>query len=263
MQTPNQRVLAVMPHPDDVEILCAGTLLRLQEKGYEIHIATMTAGDKGSATLSRAEIAAIRREEVRRAAAELGAASYRCLEFADLEIVFDNAARRKVAGLLRAVDPFLVFTTPPHDYMFDHEITSRLVRDACFNAGVPNYKADTPDAQSEGKVLSQMPYLFYSDAIEGHDIFGDSSRVTTIVDISPHIEQKAAALCCHDSQRSWLQRVHGMDNYIESMKNWSAKRGAAIGVAYAEAFCQHLGHPHPQDDVLCSLLNAVSQRAAQ
>ena len=50
-----------MPHPDDVEILCAGTLLRLKEQGYELHIATMTAGDKGSAVLSREEIAAIRR----------------------------------------------------------------------------------------------------------------------------------------------------------------------------------------------------------
>lgn len=254
MPMPNTRVLAIMPHPDDVEILCAGTLLRLQEKGYEIHIATMTAGDKGSATLSRSDIAAIRREEARSAAKVLGAVSYHCLQFNDLEIVFDNAARRIVAGLLRAVDPFLVFTTPPHDYLFDHEITSHLVRDACFNAAVPNY-----ETAGEGKVLSSVPYLFYSDAIEGHDIFGQSSRVTTFVDISAHIETKAEALCCHDSQRSWLQCIHGMDNYIQSMKNWSAKRGGEIGVAYAEAFCQHLGHPHPQDDVLVALLGATSK----
>src|SRR5258708_1174932 len=68
----NRRVLAVFPHPDDMEILCAGTLLRLCEQGYELHVATMTAGDKGSAERSRPEIAAIRREEARKGAATVG-----------------------------------------------------------------------------------------------------------------------------------------------------------------------------------------------
>jgi LmbE family N-acetylglucosaminyl deacetylase len=251
----NNRVLAVMPHPDDIEILCAGTLLRLRELNYEIHIATMTAGDKGSATLSRREIGDIRREEARRGAEVLGAASYRCLEFQDLEIVFDNPSRFKMAELLREVDPFMIFTTPPHDYMFDHEITSQLVRDACFNASVNNNETG-----GSAPVASMIPYLYYSDAVEGHDIFGEASRVSCVVDISRQIETKIESLKCHDSQRSWLLKQHGMDNYIESMKGWSAKRGEAIGVRYAEAFCQHLGHPHPQDDKLAELLKAVKPR---
>jgi LmbE family N-acetylglucosaminyl deacetylase len=254
-QRKNKRVLAVMPHPDDAEILCAGTLIRLRQAGYEIHLTTMTPGDKGSATLARAEIAAMRREEAWRGAQAIGAASYRCLEFADLEITFDNAARRTVTGLLRAVDPFLVFTTPPHDYMFDHEITSHLVRDACFNAGCKNYETSGPAGPAAG-----VPYLYYTDAIEGRDLFGQPSRVTCFVDISAQIEPKAAALRCHDSQRAWLLRQHGMDNYITAMRDWSAKRGAEIAVAYAEAFCQHLGHPYPQEDVLAQLLNARSLR---
>jgi N-acetylglucosamine malate deacetylase 1 len=250
MTESNNRVLAILPHPDDMEILCAGTLIRLRALGYEIHVATMTAGDKGSATLPREEIAAIREEEARRGAETVGASSYRCLHFADCEIVFDNHARRRVAALLRAVDSFLVFTTPPADYMFDHEITSRLVRDACFNAPIRNYETPGEDGPSSG-----IPYLYYTDAIEGHDIFGDPSRVTTTIDISAHIEQKVAALACHDSQRSWLLKQHGMDDYIESMKTWSARRGEQIGAAYGEAFCQHRGHPHPQDDLLDVLLN--------
>ena len=64
----NKRVLALMPHPDDCEILCAGTLIRLREIGFEIHVATMTAGDKGSVTRSNIEIAAIRRDEAQAAA---------------------------------------------------------------------------------------------------------------------------------------------------------------------------------------------------
>lgn len=245
----NKRVLALMPHPDDIEILCAGTLLRLAEIGYEIHTVTMTPGDKGSAVLSCEEIAAIRRKEGEAASAILGAASHRCLEFRDLEITFDHASRLRVAQAVRDVSPFLIFTTPPADYMFDHEITSQLVRDACFSAGVPNY-------QIEGKPMEGVPYLYYSDAVEGHDIFGNTSPVTCVVDISAQIEQKAEALKAHDSQRSWLQKQHGMDNYIESMKTWGAKRGEEIGSEYAEAFCQHLGHPHPQDDILQKLLDA-------
>jgi LmbE family N-acetylglucosaminyl deacetylase len=249
----NNRVLAIMPHPDDMEILCAGTLIRLIALGWEVHVATMTPGDKGSATLPPDEIAAIRRAEAQRGAAAIGAASYRCLEFADCEIVFDNAARRRVAGLLCAVAPSLVFTTPPDDYMLDHEITSRLVRDACFNAPIRNY-----DAEGQAAAVSGIPYLYYTDAIEGHDIFGQPSRVTGIIDISAQIEQKAQALTWHDSQRSWLQKQHGMDNYIDSMKQWSARRGREIGVAYGEAFCQHRGHPHPADDLLARLLNNIA-----
>lgn len=245
-----------MPHPDDVEILCAGTLLRLREKGYELHIAVMTAGDKGSAVLTREEIAYIRRAEARQGAQKLGAASYRCLEFQDLEISFDNVSRRKVTGVVRDVNPSIIFTTPPHDYMFDHEITSQLVRDACFNAGCKNY-----ETEGDAPAIDGIPYLYYSDAIEGHDIFGQPSRVTTIVNISPHIEQKVVALQCHDSQRAWLKKQHGMDSYIDSMKQWSARRGAQIGAAYAEAFCQHLGHPHPQDDILQRVLDAHSTRS--
>ena len=50
----NRRVLVIMPHPDDIELLCAGTLLRLRQQGCAIHLVTMTAGDKGSVELARA-----------------------------------------------------------------------------------------------------------------------------------------------------------------------------------------------------------------
>lgn len=252
MNNANRRVLALLPHPDDVEILCAGTLLRLRERGYEIHIATMTAGDMGSPTLPRAEIAAIRREEARRGAETLGAASYTCLEFGDVEIVFDRESRHRVAAMLRKVNPGLVITTPPNDYMFDHIMTSMLVRDACFNAPMSNYETAGGEKPTDG-----IPYLYYTDPIEGVDSLGRRAPVTCIVDISGQIEQKTAALACHDSQRAWLRKQHGMDDYIASMKRWSAQRGKEIGVAYAEGFCQHRGHPHPHDDLLAQLLNAV------
>ncbi|MCW3094402.1 MAG: galB 1 [Chthonomonadaceae bacterium] len=252
MKLENRRVLAIMPHPDDCEILCAGTLLRLKALGFEIHIATMTPGDKGSATLNRTEIAEVRRAEAQRAAEVLGAVSYECLEFSDLEITFDNASRRRVAALLRRVDAGILFTTPPIDYMADHEITSRLVRDACFNAAVPNYASD-----GDERPTSQIPTLYYTDAIGGHDLFGEPARVQCLADISAQMDRKAEALACHDSQRAWLRTQHGIDEYIDAMRRWGAQRGAQIGVEYAEGFCQHLGHPHPTGNLLAALLGAV------
>lgn len=243
----NQRILAVLPHPDDIEILCAGTLVRLIALGWEAHLATMTPGDKGSAVMTRAEIASIRREEARMGAEIMGAAGYRCLEFADLEIVFDNPSRRLLTGLIREIDPAIVITTPPYDYMSDHMVTSELVRDATFNAGCRNYEAS-------GEATSGVPYLYYTDSVGGIDHLGRPAPVSCRIDISAQIEVKTEALKCHDSQRAWLMRQHGMDNYIESMRAWSARRGAEAGCAYAEAYAQHVGHPYPEDDILGRLL---------
>ena len=249
-----QRILALMPHPDDIEILCAGTLLRLIEQGHEVCVATMTAGDKGSDTLTRTQIADIRREEARSAAHLLGAARYTCLEFSDLEIVFDNNARKRVTGFMRRVAPDVVFTTPPVDYMFDHEITSKLVRDACFNAGCRNYETENATGCEP---LKQVPALFYSDPIGGHDLFGIPTPFSCVVDIQTTIEKKIEALCCHDSQRAWLKRQHGMDDYVRSVREWAATRGSLIGSPAAEAFRQHLGHPHPTHNILAELPGTV------
>jgi hypothetical protein len=52
-----------------------------------------------------------------------------------------------------------------------------------------------------------------------------------------------------------------MDDYIESMRRRSTRRGQEVGVAYGEAFCQHLGHPHPTDDLLARLLGTTAAKA--
>ena len=122
------RVLAIHAHPDDVEFQCAGPLALLGELGCHLTIATMTAGDCGSAELDSLQIAAIRRGEAAQAAACLNA-DYLCLEFQDLQIDHDSASRRRVTEILRRTRPDLIFTAPPVDYMCDHEATSQLVRD--------------------------------------------------------------------------------------------------------------------------------------
>lgn len=242
--------LTLLAHPDDAEILCGGTLALLAAAGWEVHIATATAGDCGSATLGPAEIGALRREEGRAAAARLGA-RYHCLEELDLQVVYGPTPLRKAVGLLRETRPTLLITHSPSDYMLDHEQVSAIARAAAFAAPIPN--APAPPGS---KPLESVPHLYYADPVEGKDALGAKVRPTLLVDIGDVLETKLSMLACHASQRDWLRRHHGIDEYLESARRWSRERGRLAGLEYAEGFRQHLGHAYPQDDLLAFALGA-------
>ncbi len=244
------RILAIHAHPDDIEFQCAGVLALLKRKGCEIVVATMTPGDKGSAEMGREEISQVRREEARQAAKLLDAECM-CLEFPDLSIDIDAESRRRVTEAIRRARPNIVLTAPPVDYMTDHEVTCRLVRDACFAASVPNYATGQWDPAPR---IERIPYLYYVDPIEGVDWFGNPVPYDFVVDISDVFELKLQMLACHESQRNWLRTQHHMDQYLENCKAWSGKRGQEIGAQYGEAFRQHKGHPYPGDNALGALL---------
>jgi LmbE family N-acetylglucosaminyl deacetylase len=245
--------LAVLAHPDDAEFLCAGTLLRLaRECGWTVHIATMTPGDCGSAEHTSEEIARIRRAEAATAAARLGG-SYHCLEERDLFVVYDKPTVAKVTDLLRAVNPRMVFTHSPDDYHLDHEMTSRLVRAAAFNAPIPLFLA----GRGGPATTEHIPHLYYCDPIEGKDLLGRPVPAGFRIDISGQMEEKETLLACHASQRNWLLKHHGMDQYLNAMRHWGAIRGRECGVAFAEGFRQHLGHSYPQDNLLGELLGLL------
>ena len=240
-------VLAVGAHPDDVEFTCAGTLALLREEGFEIHIATATDGDMGSTVMGREEIGRVRQEEARRSA-EIINGGYHYLGGHDFEVLRSmRPLRVATVDLVREVNPTVILAPPPVDYMFDHEETSWLVRYATFVAPAPNF--ETGRAPTPGIV-----HLYYVDAFEGKDYMGDPVPTELYVDVSGAMETKEKMLACHASQREWLQHQHGIDQYVEGMRNWMAARGREAGFEFAEAFRQHRGHPYPQDDVLGSLL---------
>lgn len=241
---PENVVLALMAHPDDAEILCGGTLALLAQQGWRIHVATATPGDCGSTTLKPKEIATIRRQEARLAAAILGGV-FHCLERRDLQVRYDLKTLEAACGLLREVRPRLLITHSPSDYMVDHEQVSLVARAAAFNAPIPN-----APAPSGSLPLGAIPHLYYADPIEGKDIFGDPVLPGLLINISTTLDTKLAMLACHASQREWLRTHHGMDEYLESARRWCQERGALAGFAYAEGFRQHRGHAYPQDDLL-------------
>ena len=241
--SPPQIALSFMAHPDDAEILCGGTLIRLAEAGWQIHIASATAGDCGTMDRSPSDIASIRTQEASAAAARIGA-TYHCLREMDALVVYDKPTLRKVYDLFREVAPTLVFTHAPKDYMMDHEVACLLARAGSFIYGAPNI------SQMPRREHSTIPHLYYCDPMEGIDPLGQPVTPTTLVDISAAMDRKAAMLCCHESQRQWLRAHNGIDEYIEAMKRLNAERGRLAGCAYAEGFVQHRGHAYPRHDLL-------------
>ena len=240
-------ILSVGCHPDDVEILCAGTLALLKSKGWQVAIATMTNGNLGSATLTKEEISSVRKKEAA-TSAKLLDANYYCMEQDDIFLNYDRDALLKTIDLIRKVKPDVVITQSQKDYMIDHEMTSKIVQTACFSAAIKNIETET-------EPFDKIPYLYYMDALEGKDIFGNELTPSMIIDISETIDKKEEMLKCHESQRSWLMSHNGIDEYINAMRDFSALRGKAIGVEYGEGFRQHLGAAYPKNNILKEVLN--------
>ena len=242
----DKTVLGIFSHPDDAEIVCSGTLSLLAKTGWDVHIATHSPGDKGTAEYNREDISRIRKAEAANAASIIGA-TYHCLEFEDVYIMYNLESINKTTSLIRNVRPSLVFTSSPNDYMVDHETTARLVMTACFSTGMMNLEITE-------QPYEPVPYLYYCDPMEAKDILGRPVIPAMYVDITGEMETKEKMLGCHESQRNWLLQHHKMDEYILAMKRFGELRGKEINVQYAEGFRQHLGHGFPQDNVLKEIL---------
>ena len=242
----NKTALALLAHPDDAELLCAGTLIRLADAGWAVHIATATPGNAGTTTQTRWDIGSVRTNEASKSAQLIGG-TYHCLGESDLLVTYDRPTLQKAIDLFRQVAPSLVFAHAPKDYLVDHEIMSTIARAASFAYGVPNLSTH-PLKEGSG-----VPHLYYCDAIESKDPFGREIKPTIYIDITNQMDKKVDMLACHSSQREWLHKHHGMDEYIEAMKRQGAFRGEQVSVPYAEAFVQHVGHAYPQYDLLAEL----------
>lgn len=246
-------ILAIHAHPDDLEILAGGTLAHLAALGHRLTIVTLSPGDCGTHEYPAEEIAAIRRAEAAASARHIGA-GYRCLEFRDLAIFSDDPSRRRVTEILRQVRPDVIITASPVDYMPDHETASELVRDACFGAPIPNYATGAPNPAPH---LDAIPHLYFTDPVTLTDREGRRIVPDFFVDVTATFEMKKTMLAEHASQRNWLLKHHGVDDYMVQMENWTRANGATVGVALAEGFRRYKGHPYPQTPLLEEALGTL------
>ena len=226
--------IAVAAHPDDIEFMMAGTLLLLREAGWEIHTLNISSGNCGSVSLSAAEIEAKRLAEAREAAAILGATFHPPFS-RDLEIFYDLRHLRHLASVIREVNPSIVLTYSPEDYMEDHTNTSRLAVSAAFSRGMPNFEVSPtrPAVDGEVAVYHGMPHGL-RDGLRRRVVPGLFINTTSV------LETKRQALAAHRSQKEWLDVSQGLNWYLQTMEEMSLALGQASGkFQHAEGWRRH------------------------
>jgi LmbE family N-acetylglucosaminyl deacetylase len=193
------KVLAVGAHPDDLELLCGGTLARFVREGHSVSMCHATLGDRGSFVHSSAEIARIRLTEAEQAASIIGA-EHLTLGLSDGEVsAADPAQRRLAIDLIRGTRPDLILTHAPNDYMADHNEVSRLMVDA-------SHIATLPLLETEHQAHTVVPAVYFIDTLAGVGF-----NPTEYVDIGQDLETKLDALRAHRSQLEWLRDHDGVD----------------------------------------------------
>src|SRR5262245_42966188 len=155
----NQAALAIVAHPDDVEFTMAGTLLLLKDKGFDIHFWNLANGSYGSMVHPLADIIR-RRAEEGAAGAKLAGATYHPAITDDLAILYRPEFIAKIAAVVRAVKPSIIFTHSPQDYMEDHMNAARLTVTGAFIRAAPNYVSDPPVEAWDGDtvIYHAMPH---------------------------------------------------------------------------------------------------------
>lgn len=218
-------VLAITCHPDDMEIACAGTLLKCRERGDRVVVCHLSSGDLGHVLIPPEQLRVMRAQEARNSAA-LGGFEVMYGGFDDLQIYDNNEqARRKVVEVIKKVNPDFIITHDPDDYMPDHTAVSRLVFDASFAATLPNYPVGM------GQAARPVP-IYYMDTLAGVRF-----NPTEYVDVSSVIDQKLEMLNCHETQVVWMRDHDGID-FPDMVKTCCRYRGYQCGAQYAEGFRQ-------------------------
>lgn len=220
-----ERVLAVIAHPDDAELLCAGTLARARADGAAIAICTLCQGDKGASADHSGDVAAVRRREAA-AAAELLGAEVIFGEIPDGELADSVMQRRTLIGIFRQFRPTLVLAHAADDYHADHRAASALAEAASwFACSAGHVTGEEP--------LAGPPQLWWMDTV---NMIGFVPGF--YVDVSEHLPLKQRMLACHESQ---LNRGSESDfePLMQVLVRQATARGAQAGVAAAEAFRIH------------------------
>ncbi len=215
-------LLAIAAHRDDVELTCAGTLLKASDAGYRTAIVDLTAGEAG--TRGSAEL---RAAEAARAAELLGVTERWNAGLPDAHLENTDAARRLLVEQIRRLAPRVVILPYPVGRHPDHRIASELGRDACFLAGLSKYGAAGP-AHRPHKILYALSYR------------EDPVKPTFVVDITAQFERKLATIRCYASQFDGAKAAGeifptGQDLY-SLVETQNAHYGSLIRARYGEPF---------------------------
>jgi len=241
--------MAIAAHPDDIEFMMAGTLVLLKNQGYDIHYMNLSSGNCGSIETDVQTTARIRLEEAKNSTKVLGAGFHPPI-CNDFEIFYGIELLRKLTAVIRKVNPSVILTHSPSDYMEDHMSTSRLAVTAAFIRGVPNFHTECPAVSNDNcAVYHALPHGLL-DPLRQQVIPEIFINTTTVQPI------KRQALQAHKSQQNWLEDSQKMNSYIKAMEDFSLTIGKMSGrFEHAEGWRRHLhfGFSEPAFDPLSEL----------
>jgi N-acetylglucosamine malate deacetylase 1 len=220
-------ILAVGVHPDDVELSCAGTLLKHIQLGYKVGLLDLTKGELG--TRGSAEL---RTEEATEAAHIMGALVREQLDLEDGFFTQNEAQLRKIIRIIRKYCPEVVFANAIEDRHPDHGRAAKLMSDACFLSGL--VKIETLDDNN-------IPQAPWRPKTVYHYIQDRALKPDFVVDISGFMDKKFELIMAYKSQffdplsTEPKTPISGKE-FLDSIKGKDSVYGRYIGVQYAEGF---------------------------
>jgi N-acetylglucosamine malate deacetylase 1 len=215
-------VLAVGAHPDDLEILCGGTLAKYVSLGHNVVMAHFCNGNKGHHHIPPDELSETRDREALESSSVIGARHIN-LDIDDLDAYVEREQVLKCVDLIRQSEPDVIITHSPEDYMPDHTVSARIVFDASFVATLPHVK-------TEYKHFDRVTPIYYMDTLAGINF-----KPSEYVDITDTFETKKKMLSCHRSQLDWLKE-HDKVDILDFIRKTAEFRGLQCGAVFAEAF---------------------------
>jgi bacillithiol biosynthesis deacetylase BshB1 len=215
-------ILAIAAHRDDVELTCAGALLKATDAGYRTGILDLTEGETGTRGS-----AVLRAEEAERATRILGVTERRNAGLPDAHLQNTDETRRSIVKQIRHFAPRVVILPFPVGRHPDHRIASELGRDACYLSGLARYDAEGTPHRPQ-KVLYALSYR------------EDPIKPTFVVDITAQFARKLAAIKCYASQFDGAQAAGeifptGQDLY-SLVETQNAHYGSLIRKRYGEPY---------------------------
>ena len=215
-------LLAIAPHPDDVELTAGGTMARMAEAGYRTGILDLTQGETGTRGTPE-----MRLRESKRAGEILGAKVRRNLGLPDAHLRVCDEYKVAIAEVIRELEPRTVILPYWEGRHPDHYIAATLGYEACFIAGLKSYPL-SGEAFRPFKIVYAAAYA--------------SVTPTFAVDITRQYERRKRAILAYKSQfdppkKDKRSKVAlPLDELEETMSLTSREYGQMIGVRYAEGF---------------------------
>ena len=221
-------ILAIVAHPDDVELGCGATIAKEIANGKKVGIIDLTRGELG--TRGTAET----RDKESEAAAKILGVEFRVnMEFADGFFINDKDHQMELIKMIRNYCPEIVICNAIDDRHIDHAKASKLVSDSCFLSGL--LKIDTKIEDGEEWQEPWRPKQVY------HYIQWKNLEPDIVVDVSNFIDKKMEAVLAfktqfYDPKSNAPETPISSKNFTDSIIYRARDLGRLVGVEYAEGF---------------------------